>query len=284
MMRPLDGHGPRPRRGVTIGEMLVYMVIAGVVLSAIYSVMNRQARGYARQLATVDVDESARGASTVLAWDIRHATMAADSVLNFASDSIVLRSVQGVGVICAINSGAAQYGIWKTGGSIDSTSMDSAMIYRTGTSTWKTARVLGWTPTPSSYGVSSCAWSSSRTPDLAIKLKVNTAADTLGILVGSPLRAYRTVTYKTYLNGGRWWLGRRVGSTGAFEKFAGPLPGSSGLSFSYHDSTGAATTDPGNLRTVKFKFITQSYRTYRDASGASVYRLDSISTAVAVRR
>src|SRR5215212_28573 len=157
MRRTLDRPGPRPRRGLSIGEMLVYMVIAGVVLTAIYSVMNRQGRGYARQLATVDVDESARGASTVLAWDIRHATMAADSVLNFATDSIVLRSVQGVGVICAISSTAAQYGVWKTGGSIDSTILDSAMIYHTGTTTWKRSRILGWTAFPSTYGVANCA-------------------------------------------------------------------------------------------------------------------------------
>jgi hypothetical protein len=230
------------------------------------------------------VDETARGASAVLAWDIRHATMANDSVVSFASDSITLRSVQGVGVICAINAAQLKYGIWKTGGSIEATLADTAMIYRIATAAWKRVKIDSMTPTPASYGVGTCAWSTGQVPDLAIKLKVDAAPDTVGIRVGSSVRAYRFVTYKAYQESGRWWLGRRENRDGAFQKITGPLIGSNGLSFTYHDSTGAATTDPVLLRTVKFVVRTQSYRTYRDRIGDNLYRYDSISTAVAVRR
>src|SRR5439155_15322194 len=123
------------------------------------------------------------------------------------------------------------YGVWKTGGSIEATSADTAMIYRIGTTTWKASRISGVTSTPSSYGVATCAWSGGRTPDLAIQLA--SLSDTLGILVGSPVRAYRSVTYKAFQESSRWWLGRRVGSTGAFEKLTGPLTGSTGLAFTY---------------------------------------------------
>jgi Tfp pilus assembly protein PilW len=274
----------RRRSGFTIGEMMVYMVIAAIVLASIYRVMMRQGRGYSQQTAAMDADESARGAGAVLAWDIRHAAMAGDELLSLASDSIVVRSVQGVGVVCAKNSGGlAQYGVWKTGGNIEATTADTAMIFRVATSTWKSAKLTG-VSTGTAYGVGTCSWTGGRVPDLAIQLATTVAADTVGITVGSPLRAYRSVTYKAFSQGGRWWLGRRIGPTGAFEKLTGPLIGSAGLSFTYHTSTGAVTTTPTAVATVKFKVLTQSYKQYRDASGALVYRYDSLSSAVALRR
>jgi hypothetical protein len=271
----------RQRRGLTMGEMLVYMVLAGVVLSAIYSVMNHQGRGYARQLATIDVDESARAAGTVLAWDIRHSTMAGDSVVGFTTNQIKLRSVQGVGVVCAINQAQKKYGIWKTGGSIEAQASDSAMIYHVGNSSWVAAKILN-VGTPANFGVTNCVWAGNRPPELAIELKE--WGDTVGILVGSPVRAFRTVTYAAFQESGRWWLGRQAAGSASYEKLTGPLVGANGLSFAYLDSANAVATQAALLKTVRFSVITQSYRTYRNSNGASVYRTDTISTIVAVRR
>ncbi len=281
--RPDDPRAPRLRRGVTIGEMLVYVIIAGVVMMAIYSVMMRQGRGYTRHLASMDADESARDAGAMLAWDLRHAAMAGDQIATFATDSIVLLSVQGVGVVCAKHASQPRYAIWKTGGSMEATSADSAMVYRVATSVWQAAKVTE-VNTGAFYGMNSCAWSGSRAPDLVMVLGVTTSDDTAGIAVGSPVRAFRRVTYKAFTEGGRTWLGRRVGVTGSFEKLTGPLKSSGGLEFNYFDINGAATTSPTDVRLVKFKVRTQSYKEYRDAVGSSMYRYDSVSTSIALRR
>jgi hypothetical protein len=268
---------------MTIGEVLVYTVVAGMVMVSLYGVMARQGRGYTRQISSMDADESARDAAAVLAWDIRHAAMAGDQLITpLASDSIVLLSVQGVGVVCDKHASQPRYAIWKTGGSMDSTINDSAMVYRVATSEWKAARISG-VNTGSYYGMTSCAWTSTRAPDLVMVLSPAAAEDTAGIEIGSPVRAFRRVTYKAFTSEGRTWLGRKIGA-GSYEKMTGPLRSSGGLSFGYYDINGVATTSPTDVRLVKFTVRTESYKQYRDKVGTSAYRYDSVSTAIALRR
>jgi len=263
--------------------MLVYMVIAGLVLGSVYRVLMRQGRGYARQMASIDVDESTRNAGGVLAWDIRHAGMAGDQLrVPLSADSITLLSVQGVGVVCQKHATLPRYAIWKTGGSIDATVNDSAMVYSVSNAAWHQARITG-VNTGSFYGMTACAWSGGRAPDLVVELN-GVTGDTAGIGVGSPFRAWRKVTYKAMTESGRTWLGRRVGDNGTYEKLTGPLKASGGLVFTYYDINGAATAVPTDVRLVKFTVLSESYKQYRDASGTSVYRYDSVSTAVALRR
>jgi hypothetical protein len=269
----------RPRRGVSISEMLVYMTIAGLVMVAMYSVMMRQGRGYTRQLAAVDADESARDAAALLAWDIRHSAMAGDQLVSFASDEIALLSVQGVGVVCSIHSSLPRYGIWKTGGSMEHTTNDSAMVYRLSTSLWTPAVGITNVSPGASLGVGNCVWPGGRAPDLTIEV----AGDVTGIAIGSPVRAFRRITYKAITDGGRTWLGRKIG-TGSYEKMTGPLKSTAGLEFAYYTSTGATTTDPAAVSFVKFTVRTESYKKYRDATGEGAYRYDSVTTAISLRR
>jgi Tfp pilus assembly protein PilW len=272
------------RVGFTIAEFLVYIIIAGLVLGSVVRVMTGQGRGYARQIATTDVDETARDVANVLAWELRHATMAADIVLSLASDSLVVRSVQGVGVMCGKHSTLPRYAIWKNGGSIESTVKDSAAIYSFTSSTWRLERISA-VGTPSDMAVPNCHWTgtSNRAPDLVIELAAALPSD---ISVGAPVRAFKTVTYKAYRDPavtGPWWVGRRAGGSGAFEKLTGPLA-DNGLEFSYQTATGATATTPATVGSVRFTVRTKSYRPYRDRSGAVAYRYDSLTTRVALRK
>ncbi len=267
--------------GVTIAEMLVYTVIAGLAVAAVFRVMIRQSRGYAQQAASIDVGESARSAAAMMAWDIRHAAMGRDTLLVLSPDSIVLWSVQGVGVVCRKHASLPRYAIWKTGGSIDSTINDSATVFRVASATWRTAKITA--VDTGRYGWNRCAWAAdSIKPDLAVELGTTNAADTANIDVGSAFRAFRKVTYLTITESGRTWLARRIG-TGAYEKMTGPLRSSGGFELSYLDLNGQPTTTRSAVRLVRFVVRTESYRTYRDASGASVRRFDSVATAVALR-
>ncbi len=277
----------RRRGGFSITEMLVYTVIAGVVLLSVYKLMTRQGRGYSQVVVSSDADESARSAAAVLSWELRHASMASDVLLTFASDSLVLRSVQGVGVVCGKSTTPRYYAIWKNGGSIESTADDTAMVYRPTTSSWRGARIDS-VVTPASMGMSTCSWTTSRTPDVVVRLKVTSAADTAGIVVGSPLRAYRRVTYKTFYDAasGRYWLGRRVTATsGAYERLTGPLD-ANGLSFTYYTATGAIASPPtaANVASVGFTVRTQSYRQYFARTVGPTYRADSLTTRIAFRK
>jgi hypothetical protein len=268
--------------------MLVYMVVSSVVLMATYRVMMRQGRGYQQQIASTDVDESARGAAGMLAWELRHAAMAGDAFGTIGAattHSVSMRSIQGVGVICAKHATLARYGIWKQGGDMLATSDDSAMIYVAAQQTWRKVKISS-VGTTAALGVPSCAWAGGRAPDLVMEVTVTNAGDTLGIKVGSLVRAFRKVKYSAYQSEGRWWLGRKVGAATSWEKLTGPLLDSlsDGLTFTYLTAAGATTTTPSSVALVKVTVKTQSKKQYRKLGGAPVYRQDSVTTKVALRR
>jgi len=278
-------HRPRSRAGFTIAEMLVYMVISSVVLMSTYRVMMRQGRGYSQQIASTDVDESARGAASLLAWELRQSGIANDGLQVLGAHSIALRSVQGVGIVCAKHSTLPRYGIWKQGGDIQATADDSAMLYVADVQKWRKLKIAA-VGTPSGFGVTSCDGASGRAPDLVVEVTVTSASDTSGIKVGALLRAFRKVKYSEFTDGGRWWLGRKVGNATSWEKLTGPLldSTSNGLTFTYQTASGATTTSPSSVAVVKVLVRTESNKKYRKNGGDPAYRQDSISTKVALRR
>ena len=273
------------RRGFTLAELLVALAISGIVLGSVYRLMTSQGRGYAQQLALADASETLQGAGALLSWEMRHAEMATDTLFTLSADTLAVRSVQGAGVVCAINATSGLYGIWKCGGDIKATGDDTAMVSTSGGRGWKKLRITQ-VGTPGGMGLTQCAWAGTRAPDLVVQFSVATARDTAGIVVGSMFRAFRRTRFAELFDSGRWWLGRQVGSA-AWEKITGPLlsPAAGGLAFSYYDSTGAATTSASRVRAVGMTMRSETYKTYLGPNGgAPRYRRDSLITRVMVRR
>ncbi len=106
--------------------------------------------------------------------------------------------------------------------------------------------------TPAAGGVPDCAWTTvSANPDLVVEVDTTTAWLS-GVQVGAPFREFRTVQYGSYDEGGRWWLGRKVGAAAGWEKLTGPLspPSDSGLVFVYYDVSGNVTADLTQVKMV----------------------------------
>ena len=101
------------------------------------------------------------------------------------------------------------------------------------------------------------------------------------VQVGSPLRAFRRIEYGLYPEGGRWWLGRKVGAAASYEKLTGPLRSAAagGLVFTYYDAAGAVTADPTLVTAVEFILRAESYRRPQGQH----YQVDSLATRVAIR-
>lgn len=283
------------RAGFTLAELIVALTISSIVLIGAYKVLAAQYRTYGQQVAVEDVGETLRGAAALLGWEIHHAEMASDDIFSTSPDTLSVRSIQGVGIVCVINTanaaaGSVKYGIWKNGGDIEATADDSGLVYSQDLQLWRKMKINA-VGTPAAMSVPSCSWSGGRAPDIVVQMTVNSTSDTTGIQVGSIFRSFRRTTFALYQSSGKWWLGRHVGSN-AWETITGPMLGNTapkGLQFAYHDSLGTNSTDTISgtanfIREIAITLRAQSYRPYRKSDGTADYRIDSVSTLVYIRR
>jgi hypothetical protein len=271
--------------GMTIAEVLVGLVVGVIVLGGIFQVMIVQGRAYGKQRELMDVRETSRGVVSLLSWELRQASSGGSALTVMTADSIGVRSVQGLGIICAKHATLPRYALWRTAGSIAATSYDSLLVAKMGQGTWRVVKI-SQVGTPAALAVPACSWPGARAPDLAIEVNVIAAADTLGVQVGAPVRTFRRTVYAEYQTGGRWWLGRRVGAAATFEQLTGPLlaPASGGVKFAYYDTLGVVTANPALVATVSATIRTESNKQYRMGTSVPQYQRDTLITKIALRR
>ena len=273
-----------PRRGFTIIELLVGLVVGLIVLSSVVQMLIVQSRGYRKQREIIDIRETAREATALLAGDLRQSRVGDSPLAAMGANSIALRSPRGMGTICAKHATLARYGLWKTGGNILAGTDDSAIVHQLGRDKWTALKITA-VGTPAAMGVPACAWPGARPPEIVVEFAVGTKADTSYIKVGGAFRSFRRIEYAEYQVNSRWWLGRKIGGAASYEQLTGPLvaPASNGLAFIYYDTLGAVTTNPLAVGTVAVTLRTESFKkTY--VGNTFTYQRDSLTTKVALRR
>jgi len=283
VIRSKSAQSDASRRGFTVIELLVSMVVGLLLLTGVVQVLIVQGQGYRKQREVIDIRETAREASALLSWDLRQSGVGVSPLAAMGVNSIAIRATRGIGTVCAKHATLARYGLWKTGGSILATADDSALVYQISRDNWQALKITA-VGTPAAMGVPACAWPGARPPDIVVEFAVATKADTSFIQVGAPFRNFRRLEYGEYQLNNRWWLGRRVGAA-AYEQLTGPLmaPASNGLAFTYYDTLGAVTANPGAVGAVAFTLRTESYKsTY--ANSSFDYQRDSLTTKVVLRR
>jgi prepilin-type N-terminal cleavage/methylation domain-containing protein len=273
----------RVRRGFTMIEVIVALVVGMLVLTSVVQLLIVQGRGYRKQREQVDVRETAREAAGLLSWDLRQAAVAGSPFAVMGSNSVTIRSFRGLGTICGRHVVLPRYGLWKTGGNIQATVDDTALVYQIGRGQWSKLKITS-VGTPAAMGVTACAWPGARPPDMVVEFAVTATTDTSYIKVGAPFRTFRRVQYAEFQQNNRWWLGRKVGAAASYELLTGPLlaPASNGLAFTYYDTLGAVTANPAAVGSVAFTLRTESFK--NTISTGSQYEHDSVTTKVAVRR
>jgi prepilin-type N-terminal cleavage/methylation domain-containing protein len=272
------------RRGFTIIELLVGLVVGLIVMGSVVQIMIVQGRGYRKQREIIDIRETARQATALLAGDLRQSGVGESPLSAMGANSIALRSPRGMGTICAKHATLARYGLWKTGGNIFAGANDSALVYQVGREKWKALKITA-VGTPADMGVVACAWPGGRPPDVVVEFSVAAKTDTSYIKIGAPFRNFQRVEYAEYQLNSRWWLGRKVGAAAAYEQLTGPLvaPTSNGLAFVYYDTLGAVTANPAAVGSVAITLRTESYKKTH-VGDTFVYQRDSLTTKVALRR
>ena len=288
----MNSHRPpaRPgwRRGFTLIELLVAIVFGALVVESVFRLVVSQQRYYSQQRELVDLRSNLRTAASLLATELHGP--AAQDLYSIGTNSLALRSTIWSALICAHDSVAgastARYVLWRDSGTFAATSEDSALVFSAGAEplvddAWRVLPVsavqAAGNPPPA------CAWGNGATGTHTIEL----AGDTAGVVVGSPVRAFRRTQYGLYQEGGRWWLGRKVGSSSTWEGLTGPFasPADSGLVFRYFDETGVVTTTPGDVATVEIILNGETEQPmWRDKAGeARRIHSETLRTRVALR-
>lgn len=272
------------RKGFSLIELTVALVVGLVVLTGAVQLMIVQGRGYRKQREMIDVRETARDASTLITWDLRQSALGNSALTSISANSVTLRSPRGLGTVCAKHPTLPRYALWKTGGNIAATVDDSALVYQIGRGKWGAVKINA-VGTPAAMGIAACAWAGARAPDLVVELVVSSRVDTAYIKVGAPFRVFRKVQYAEFQLNNRWWLGRKTGAAATYEQLTGPLlpPTSNGLAFTYYDTLGAVTANPAAVGTIAFTLRTESYKN-ANVGTTTGYQHDSVTTKVAVRR
>jgi hypothetical protein len=266
---------------VTLVELMIYMVLASVVMGAIYSVMITQTQAYADQREMTDARETVSGAGVLLTSELRQLDPSDGDLYFVAPESLAIRSVQSVAIVCAIDNPNRKFALWNLVGELEDfqKKADSAFVFSAGGSgqgddMWEREEIKGFHQAAGL--LASCEWTVPQTPDTVVQLDKAMP----GVTVGAPFRSFRAIQYGTFFDDGNWWLGRKTPG-GAYEKLTGPLrsPAAGGLVFKYYDANGSVTAVAADVRMIEIVIRSQSTRRSRQASGLTE-RTDSLRTKV----
>lgn len=268
------------RRGFTLVELLVTVVVGAVILGATYAVMLSQQRFFARQTQVQDSRETLRAAAAILAAEVREAAAAGGDFLAIASDSFVLRTTIGFGIICSMNNSEKRYAVTSMWGEFNVN--DSALVFAdnspgTADDEWRVRRLVQIQMPTSDL----CAYGGAA--------QARVVVDTVrgGLRVGAQIRPFRWYVYKLYAEGGRYWLGRRRLDETGYTGVVGPLtaPGANaGLVLTYLDTLGNVTADAGAVGSVQLSVRSESFGRAPGLAGqANTYMRDTLTTRAFLR-
>ncbi len=310
------------RRGFTLIELMIALVLLGIVSTAIYKVLVGNQRIYMAQTQQIDLQQNLRAAATILPAEFRELDAAEDDITAMGPDSIRMRAMRQLAFVCAtpvLGGGIGQitlmvrpvpiYGIVCAtpvlGGGIGQITLmvrpvpiygtrttiakdDSLLVYWEGNALsrnddqWLPAQVKQ-VPVPGVCSDGSLAIALSLDPTWLN----NPALNRVGAITdGSPVRGFDKLTYRVYQAGdGHWYLGQKNSSksTATIQPLIGPLIGSNGVTFSYFTAAGAVTTDRLQVGQIGIVVRAQTAAPVRGPTGSFANKVDSVVTLVTLR-
>jgi prepilin-type N-terminal cleavage/methylation domain-containing protein len=238
------------RRGFTLVEMLVALIVVGLLGQGLYRVLANQQRLAVTQVEQAVLQSNVRVGSLVLANELQElggdATSAAD--LEAANPtSVTYRAMRSMGFACQVSPSVVKirttplYGI-----RLPVAGQDSLLLFVEGDPTissddrWRAFPISSVTQGVTCGGVAAIS--------LGTALDSASNAD---VLVEAPVRTFEIMELGQMSQGGLNWLGARSASAGqALEPVAGPLQ-AGGLSFAYYDSLGNVTATLARVRSIQ---------------------------------
>jgi len=294
------------RRGFTMVELLIALVLLGLVSAALYRVLVNNQRLYMAQTQRIDLSQNIRAATNILPAEFRELDAFDGDILAMSATSIQIRAMRWLSFVCVqpglpgaftmtIRGGVPGQPMYFGARSPNAT--DGLLIYLDGDPTTRTDDY--WVNAPiaamGGAGGATCpaagAVTAAQQPATSITFNGAAAGAFIAgtnvanaIPIGAPVRGYETVTYQIYQPAGDtlWYIGFQPAG-GTMQPLIGPII-ANGLSFSYFNATGAVTATRTQVARID---ITVRARTTsavrRGGQAAAAVIVDSISTSVALR-
>ena len=293
---------PMSRRGFTMIELIVALVLLGIVSTAIYRVLVNNQRVYMAQTQRIDLSQNIRAANSILSAEFRELDAFDGDVTAIGPDSIVIRGMRWLSFICVPpvltgnNLGnqmiirGRQVGdpMWF-GSRYINESTDSLLIYLDGNQVTRLDDYFVPARLAATPGNQQCpaVGAIPAQPGTRIVFDGNFVFGTNiagAITVGAPVRGFERVKYRLYQPSGDslWYIGFQAANQ-SIQPLVGPvLP--NGLTFQYFNAAGAVTAVRTQIAridvTVRARSTTQ-VRAGGDAPRRAI--VDSITFSVALR-
>jgi prepilin-type N-terminal cleavage/methylation domain-containing protein len=286
----------RNRKGYTLIELMVALVVLLLVTGSIYKLLVSSQRLSRAQADRVDLQSNVRTASIVIPSELRelNAVVGAinpavqNDIITGTATTIRYRAMRGIGYICeapAVGGGQIKIlaSTWS-GLRAPVAVRDAGYVFYDNNSDLSTDDT--WLPiTITGVAASTCGGVA------AYSLTISpTVAELPSLPLLTPVRLFELMQLSLYANAGQSWLGAQSISGGdlAPQPLLGPLAGSpDGLALSYVDNgnVASATAVPGNVKAVRLTVVglsSQAVSGYGGSSQKSVVR-DTVTTQVTLR-
>jgi len=290
------------RRGFTMIELLVALVLLGIVSTAIYRVLVNNQRLYMAQTQRIDLSQNIRAANTILSAEFRELDAFDGDIVAMGPDSVVIRGMRWLSFVCVppvlsgVNAGnqmtirGRQVGDPMFFGSryINETT-DSLLIYLDGNQTTRLDDYYVPARLSATPGNQQCpaVGAVPAQPGTRIVFDGNFIAGTNlagAITVGAPVRGFERVKYRLYQPSGdtSWYVGFQPGGQ-TIQPLIGPLL-TNGLTFQYFNAAGAVTAVRTQVARIDVTVRARTTAQVR-AGGQAARRaiVDSITFSVALR-
>ncbi len=260
------------RKGFTLVELLVVVVLGGLMLLSIYQVLITNSRTYTVNNAKIQGQQALRAGMDVLFNELREISAEDGDIVAMGPDSITIRTSRAFGLVCSTDYSVSPPTVtaFRVGPVVEDG--DSIFIFadnmtnRAMDDTWLAKKVQASDTTVTCSGSPAQRLT---VPNLA------SSGDT--VRIGAPLRAFLTYTYGLSTLGGENYLARQLSTAGSPDPLVGPLVATRGVSFRYLDSIGAVTTVPTDVAQIEVtlryrsEVMNSQNRRVRDSIVARVY-------------
>ena len=288
----------RTRRGFTMVELLVALVLLGIVSAALYRVLVNNQRLYQAQTARIDLSQNIRAAGSILPAEFRQLDASEGDISTMSATSISIRAMRWLGFLCsppALGGGLNGVAVIIRGGAPGqplffgargiNKDTDSLLIYYDGDPTSRADDF--W-----AIGAITAAPNGQNCPDGAngqrLVLNVNLLGLGLNVAgaipVGAPVWGFERVTYSLYQQPGdtSWYIGFQPAG-GSMQPLIGPVL-TNGLTFTYYNVAGAVTAVRSQVARIDITVRARTTSAIRaGGQAARLTAVDSAVTSVALR-